>query len=81
MTINEQERLHRHRTPVRKPRRYLWKHDVRVRYGWKATLSVDRAWQKYRTLPPPSTWQSRSPLWDEATLDAWDAANGLRDSA
>jgi hypothetical protein len=67
--------------PARKPRRYLRKQDVRVRYGWKAALSVDRAWKLYGTLPPPTTWQSRSPLWDEAALDAHDAANGLRDPA
>jgi hypothetical protein len=60
---------------ARKPRRYLRKQDVRARYGWKAALSVDRAWKLYRTLPPPTTWQSRSPLWDEAILDQHDAAN------
>jgi hypothetical protein len=44
-----------------------------MRYGWKAALSVDRAWRIYGTLPPPTTWQSRSPLWDEAILDALNA--------
>jgi hypothetical protein len=69
------------KSPVRKPRRYLRKIDLCARYGWKVTLSVDRAWQVYKTLPPPTIWQSRSPLWDEEVLDAHDAANALRDSA
>jgi hypothetical protein len=80
MSINELERRHPRppAAPVQKPRRYLRKQDVRVRYGWKTALSVDRAWRIYGTLPPPTTWQSRSPLWDEAILDAHDAANRLR---
>jgi hypothetical protein len=71
MTIREHERR-------QKPRRYLRKMDLCRRYGWKAALSIDRAWRIYGTLPPPTTWLSRSPLWDEAILDAHDAANGLR---
>jgi Lon protease (S16) C-terminal proteolytic domain len=90
MTIREHERRQRQRQAShreneecrqqqpRKPRRYLRKMDLCRRYGWKAALSVDRAWRIYGTLPPPTTWQSRSPLWDEAILDAHDAANGLR---
>jgi hypothetical protein len=54
-------------------RRYLTKNDVRARYGWKTTISVDRAWQKYGTLPPPTTYQGRHPLWAEHALDEHDA--------
>jgi hypothetical protein len=53
-------------------KRYLRKKDVAARYGWKCTLSVDRAWKEYLTLPPPTTRQGKSPLWDEAILDAHD---------
>jgi hypothetical protein len=68
--------------PVRKPpRRYLRKMDLCRRYGWKTTLSVDRAWQLYGTLPPPTLYQGRSPLWDETILDAHDRAAGLRANA
>jgi putative intracellular protease/amidase len=78
MTIREHERRQRQRQAShreneecrqqqpRKPRRYLRKMDLCRRYGWKTALSVDRAWRIYGTLPPPTTWQSRSPLWDEA---------------
>jgi hypothetical protein len=67
---------------VRYPgRRYLRRQDVRVRYGWQAVLSVDRAWKEYKTLPPPTTYQGRNALWDEAVLDALDAAHALPDSA
>ena len=67
-------------TPVRQPRRYLRKTDLCIRYGWKTTLSVDRAWKLYGSLPPPTTWQVRSPLWAEDILDAHDAANALRET-
>jgi hypothetical protein len=53
--------------------RYLTKNDVRARYGWKTTISVDRAWQVYGTLLPPTTYQGRHPLWAEHLLDAHDA--------
>jgi hypothetical protein len=66
------------KSPARKPRRYLRKTDLCIRYGWKTPLSVDRAWQLYKTLPPPTTFLARSPLWDESILDAHDAANALR---
>ena len=65
--------------PARKPRRYLRKADLCIRYGWKTTLSVDRAWKLYGSLPPPTTWQMRSPLWAEDVVDAHDAANALRE--
>jgi hypothetical protein len=55
--------------------RYLTKELVRQRYGWQSRLSVDRAWQKYRTLPPPTTYQGKHPLWAEHVLDAVDAEN------
>jgi hypothetical protein len=58
---------------VRKPRRYLSKFDLRARYGWKSSISVDRAWKEYHTLPPPTTYRGRFPLWDEAILDRHDA--------
>jgi hypothetical protein len=58
---------------IRKPRRYLRKLDVRVRYGWASVISVDRAWKKYGTLPPPTTWRGRFPLWAEDILDEHDA--------
>jgi hypothetical protein len=54
------------------PFRYLPKQDVMRRYGWKSTLSVDRAWKEYGTLPPP-TYIGRKPLWDEQELDERDA--------
>jgi hypothetical protein len=60
--------------PSRKQRRYLRKIDLCARYGWKVTLSVDRAWQVYKTLPPPTLYQGRRPLWDADILDAHDAA-------
>jgi hypothetical protein len=70
MTIRENER--RQQQP-RKPRRYLRKADLAERYGWKSTLSVDRAWQQYGTLPAPTIYRGRFPLWDEDVLDAHDA--------
>jgi hypothetical protein len=82
MSINELERHPRPpAAPARKPRRYLRKTDLCIRYGWKTTLSVDRAWKLYGSLPPPTTWQMRSPLWAEDVLDAHDAANALRERA
>jgi hypothetical protein len=89
MTIREAERRqrqsaesrrqneeHRQQQP-RKPRRYLRKVDLCVRYGWKAGLSVDRNWKEYGTIPPPTIYRGRFPLWDEAVLDAWDAARAF----
>jgi hypothetical protein len=55
------------------PTRYLTKDLVRQRYCWKSKISVDRAWQVYGTLPPPTTYQGRHPLWAEHLLDAHDA--------
>jgi hypothetical protein len=60
-----------------RPRRYLRKADLCVRYGWKAKISVDRAVQGGR-LPPPDTFVGHAPLWGEDTLDAHDAANTRR---
>jgi hypothetical protein len=45
---------------------------VRQRYAWRSRLSVDRAWRQYLTLPPPTTWQGKHPLWREDLLDAHD---------
>jgi hypothetical protein len=67
--------------PVRKPRRYLRKSDLCLRYGWKAGLSVDRNWKEYGTIPPPTIYRGRFPLWDEAILDAWDAERAFEASA
>jgi hypothetical protein len=62
---------------LERPRRYLRKNDVRIRYRWKAKISVDRA-VKRKVLPPPDTYMGRDPLWGEDTLDAHDAANTQR---
>jgi hypothetical protein len=69
-------------TPV-PGRRYLRKVDLMARYGWKVAISVDRAWKEYHTLPPPTIYRTRFPLWDEAILDAHDAtlANSPRETA
>jgi hypothetical protein len=53
--------------------RYLTKELVRQRYCWKTKISVDRAWQKYGTLPPPTTYQGKHPLWAEHVIDEHDA--------
>jgi hypothetical protein len=64
------------KTPARKPpRRYLRKMDLCVRYGWKTPISVDRNWKQYHTIPGPTIYRGRFPLWDEAILDAHDAAH------
>jgi hypothetical protein len=55
--------------------RYLTKDDVRIRYGWASKISVDRAWQRYHTLPAPTIFQGRRPLWAAKALDAHDAAH------
>ena len=55
--------------------RYLTKEHVRQRYGWQSKISVDRAWQQYQTLPPPTIYHGRRPLWDEAVLDQHDEAH------
>jgi hypothetical protein len=57
---------------ARQSNRYLTKDIVRQRYGWQSKISVDRAWQQYRTLPPPTLYQGRRPLWAEAILDQHD---------
>jgi hypothetical protein len=67
--------------PAAKSTRYLTKEDVRIRYGWASKISVDRAWQRFRTLPAPTIYQGRRPLWDEAVLDAHDAARKFDASA
>jgi hypothetical protein len=66
---------------IRKPRRYLRKSDLCIRYGWKTPLSVDRNWKEYGTIPPPTIYRGRFPLWDEAILDAHDAAHKFDASA
>jgi hypothetical protein len=93
MSINEHERRQRQRTAShreneehrqqqpRKQRRYLRKSDLCARYGWKAPLSVDRAWKVYGSIPPPTLYRSRFPLWDEAILDEWDAKRAFDASA
>ena len=53
-------------------RRYLTKRDLAARYGWKSTMSVDRAVKVYGTLPPPTTYQGRHPLWAAHVLDEHD---------
>jgi hypothetical protein len=60
---------------VRRPRRYLTKRDLQQRYRWKSPLSVDRNWKIYKTIPAPSIYQGRRPLWAEDILDAHDEAN------
>jgi hypothetical protein len=71
---------YRQRQP-RKQKRYLRKSDLCIRYGWKTPLSVDRAHKLYHTLSPPTIYQGRHPLWDEAILDAHDAARSSDASA
>ena len=61
-------------------RRYLTKDDLRQRYGWKSIISVDRAWQVYQTLPPPTIYQGRRPLWDEAILERHDKEHRFKNS-
>ena len=56
----------------RKPRRYLRKNDLLVRYGWKSKMSIDRAVTGGR-LPQPDMYMGNAPLWLEQTLDRWDA--------
>jgi hypothetical protein len=58
---------------IRKPRQYLTKDDVRKRRGWKSKISVDRGWKEYGTLPPPTIWSGKYPLWAEDILDAFEA--------
>jgi hypothetical protein len=55
------------------PTRYLTKDDIRVRRRWKSKISVDRAWKEYGTLPPPTIWNGRFPLWSEDILDTFEA--------
>jgi hypothetical protein len=55
-------------------RRYLTKDAVRERYGWASKISVDRAWQVYGTLPPPTLYQGNRPIWAEHILDQHDEA-------
>jgi len=62
----------------RKPRRYLTKDDVRIRRRWKTKISVDRAWREYKTLPPPTIWNGRFPLWAEDVLDAFESEMAQR---
>ena len=70
MAISERQRRTNHVTFTH----YLTKDSVRQRYGWASMISVDRAWQRYHTLPPPTLFQGRRPLWDAKILDAHDAA-------
>jgi hypothetical protein len=61
-------------TRARRPlRRFLTKRDLQDRYRWKTPLSIDRAWRLYGTLPPPTLYQGRRPLWAEDILDQHDA--------
>jgi hypothetical protein len=62
---------------ARKPKRYLTKPEVARRYGWKAGSSVDRGWRVYGSIPPPTIYQGRRPLWAEDILDAHDAAHAF----
>jgi hypothetical protein len=52
-------------------RRYLTRRNLCTRYGWKTTISVDRAWKNGR-LPPPTTFQGKHPLWEEEALNDFD---------
>jgi hypothetical protein len=93
MSINEHERRQRQRAAShrqnedhrqqkpRKQKRYLRKVQVALRYGWQTTMSVDRGWKVYRTIPPPSIYHGRIPLWDEEALDEYDAAHAFEASA
>jgi hypothetical protein len=63
--------------PAAKSTRYLTKEDVRIRYGWASKISVDRAWQVYKTLPKPTIYQGRRPLWALDVLDQHDAEHAF----
>jgi hypothetical protein len=56
-----------------RPKRYLTKGDVALRYANCTKRTVDRMVERGE-LPPPAFYQGRFPLWDEAVLDAHDAA-------
>jgi hypothetical protein len=56
-----------------KPKQYLTKADVALRYANCTTRTIDRR-VKAKELPPPAFYQGRFPLWDEAALDAHDEA-------
>jgi hypothetical protein len=60
-------------THTRKSVRYLTKRDLQQRYGWKTGLSVTRNWKIYKTIPAPTIYLGRKPMWDAAILDAHDA--------
>jgi hypothetical protein len=56
---------------IKKPKRYLRKLDLCERYHCKP-ITIDRHVKAGR-LPQPTTWLARSPMWEEAMLDAHDA--------
>lgn len=77
---HRQNEEHRQQQP-RKQKRYLRKRDLCERYNWKTPLSVDRNWKIYGTIPPPSLFRGRFPLWLESVLDEWDAAHQFESEA
>ena len=57
-----------------KPKCYLRKSQVMIRYGICHARSLERAWQADPPkIPPPTIFRGRIPLWDEAVLDEHDA--------
>jgi hypothetical protein len=52
-------------------KRYLRKKQLRERYGRDNDRYVERAVKDGR-LPKPTMFQGKTPLWDEAILDAHD---------
>jgi hypothetical protein len=55
----------------RRPKRYLRKKAVAKRYGNVHERSIPRMVEDGR-IPPPTIFNGRFPLWDEAVLDAHD---------
>jgi len=56
-----------------RPKRYLGKAKVALRYNDVSKRTIDRRVEA-GDLPPPAFYQGRFPLWDEAALDAHDEA-------
>jgi hypothetical protein len=56
----------------KRPKRYLRKQHLRVRYGDVHYRTIERM-VKSGALPPPEfPLGNRIPAWDEAVLDKWD---------
>jgi hypothetical protein len=56
-----------------KPKKYLRKSQVMERYGYANPRPFERA-QHQHIIPYPDLYRGQIPLWDEAKLDSFDAA-------